>query len=279
MYLDRIVETKKAEVARLAESFSITEAERRIAAMEPTRGFHSALTAGRKRDMGLIAEVKKASPSKGLIRPDFHPVQLAAAYEATGTDCISVLTDETYFQGSGAYLSAIREAVGVPLLRKDFVIDERQIYEARLLGADAVLLIAAILSDAQLRDYLALATALGLDALIEVHDRAELERVLALPAAKLIGINNRNLRTFEVSLETTAALAELVPSNATLISESGIQTREDIERLQRTGAQGVLIGETFMRRENVGDAVHDLMGPLRAAEATEFDAEGTTSHG
>lgn len=279
MYLDRIVETKKAEVARLAESFSITEAERRIAAMEPTRGFHSALTAGRKRDMGLIAEVKKASPSKGLIRPDFHPVQLAAAYEAAGTDCISVLTDETYFQGSGAYLSAIREAVGVPLLRKDFVIDERQIYEARLLGADAVLLIAAILSDAQLRDYLALATALGLDALIEVHDRAELERVLALPAAKLIGINNRNLRTFEVSLETTAALAELVPSNATLISESGIQTREDIERLQRTGAQGVLIGETFMRRENVGDAVHDLMGPLRAAEATEFDAEGTTSHG
>ncbi|MDU2239595.1 MAG: indole-3-glycerol phosphate synthase TrpC [Paenibacillus sp.] len=279
MYLDRIVETKKAEVARLAESFSITEAERRIAAMEPTRGFHSALTAGRKRDMGLIAEVKKASPSKGLIRPDFHPVQLAAAYEAAGTDCISVLTDETYFQGSGAYLSAIREAVGVPLLRKDFVIDERQIYEARLLGADAVLLIAAILSDAQLRDYLALATALGLDALIEVHDRAELERVLALPAAKLIGINNRNLRTFEVSLETTAALAELVPSNATLISESGIQTREDIERLQRTGAQGVLIGETFMRRENVGDEVHDLMGPLRAAEATEFDAEGTTSHG
>lgn len=279
MYLDRIVETKKGEVARLAESFSITEAERRIAAMEATRGFHSALTAGRKRDMGLIAEVKKASPSKGLIRPDFHPVQLAAAYEAAGTDCISVLTDETYFQGSGAYLSAIREEVSVPLLRKDFVIDERQIYEARLLGADAVLLIAAILSDAQLRDYLAISTALGLDALIEVHDRAELDRVLALPAAKLIGINNRNLRTFEVSLETTAVLAELVPSYATLISESGIQTREDIELLKRTGAQGVLIGETFMRRENVGDAVHDLMGPLREAEATKFDAEGTTFHG
>lgn len=276
MYLDRIVETKKTEVARLAETFSITEAERHIAAMAPTRGFHSALTTGRKRDMGLIAEVKKASPSKGLIRPDFHPVQLAAAYEAAGTDCISVLTDETYFQGSGAYLSAIREAVNVPLLRKDFVIDVRQIYEARLLGADAVLLIAAILSDVQLREYLALATALGLDALIEVHDREELDRVLALPAAKLIGINNRNLRTFEVSLETTAALAALVPPHATLISESGIQTREDVEFLQRNDAKGVLIGETFMRRANVGDAVHDLMGPILQAAEPNNNAKGTT---
>lgn len=279
MYLERIVETKKTEVARLVETFSIAEAERRIAEMAPTRGFHSALTAGRKRDMGLIAEVKKASPSKGLIRPDFHPVQLAAAYEAAGTDCISVLTDETYFQGSGAYLSAIREAVNVPLLRKDFVIDGRQIYEARLLGADAVLLIAAILSDAQLRDYLALATALGLDALIEVHDREELDRVLALPAAKLIGINNRNLRTFEVSLETTAALAERVPPHATLISESGIQTREDVEFLQRNGAQGVLIGETFMRRDIVGEAVHDLMEPAQRAGELDNYAEGTTYHG
>ncbi|MBW4838910.1 MAG: indole-3-glycerol phosphate synthase TrpC [Paenibacillaceae bacterium] len=279
MYLERIVETKKAEVARLAETFSIAEAERRIAEMTPTRGFHSALTAGRKRDMGLIAEVKKASPSKGLIRPDFHPVQLAAAYKAAGTDCISVLTDETYFQGSRAYLSAIREAVNVPLLRKDFVIDERQIYEARLLGADAVLLIAAILSDAQLRDYLALATALGLDVLIEVHDREELDRVLALPAAKLIGINNRNLRNFEVSLETTTALAALVPQHATLISESGIQTREDVEFLQKNGAQGVLIGETFMRRDNVGDAVHDLMGPVFQAAEPDKNAEGTTYHG
>ncbi|WP_068785266.1 indole-3-glycerol phosphate synthase TrpC [Paenibacillus phocaensis] len=279
MYLERIVETKKTEVARLAEGFSLTEAERRIAVMEATRGFHAALTTGRKRNMGLIAEVKKASPSKGLIRPDFHPVQLAAAYEAAGTDCISVLTDETYFQGSGAYLSAIREAVSVPLLRKDFVIDERQIYEARLLGADAVLLIAAILSDAQLRDYLALATALGLDALIEVHDREELERVLTLPAAKLIGINNRNLRTFEVSLETTAALAELVPSDATLISESGIRTQEDVEYLRRTGARGVLIGETFMRRENVEEAVHDLMGPLLPAGASSYSAEGAGQHG
>lgn len=283
MYLERIVETKKGEVEKLAAAFSLAEAERRIAELAPTRGFHRALTAGRKRDMGLIAEVKKASPSKGLIRPDFHPVELAASYEAAGADCISVLTDEVYFQGSGAFLTAIREAVGVPLLRKDFVIDERQIYEARLLGADAVLLIAAILSDAQLRDYLAAAAALGLDALVEVHDREELERVLALGTAELIGINNRNLRTFEVSLETTAALAELVPPNATLISESGIRTREDISYLAGNGAQGVLIGETFMRRERVGEAVHELMGPLRTAdtktEMADKMPEGTSFHG
>lgn len=278
MYLERIVETKKSEVEQLAAVFSLADAERRIAEMAPARGFHRALASGRKREMGLIAEVKKASPSKGLIRPDFHPVELAKSYEAAGTDCISVLTDETYFQGSGAYLSAIREAVKVPLLRKDFVIDERQIYEARLLGADAVLLIAAILSDAQLRDYLKTAAALGLDALVEVHDREEMERVLALGTAGLIGINNRNLRTFEVSLETTAALAELVPPEVTLISESGIRTREDIAYLAANGAKGVLIGETFMRQADVGQAVHELMGLLPQAAAPGGTAERRVAH-
>ncbi|MEF2964346.1 indole-3-glycerol phosphate synthase TrpC [Paenibacillus sp. M1] len=261
MYLDRIVETKRREVEDLAARFSLKEAERGISAMEPTRGFHRALTSGRKRELGLIAEVKKASPSKGLIRPDFHPVEIAQSYVDAGTDCISVLTDETYFQGSAAYLRAIRAAVNVPLLRKDFIIDERQIYEARLMGADAVLLIAAILSDDQLRDYLRTATALGLDALLEVHDREELERTLALGDAKLIGINNRNLRTFETSLTTTSALAELVPSDVTLISESGIRTRADIEFLLGAGAKGVLIGETFMRKERVEEGVYELMGP------------------
>lgn len=262
MYLERIVETKKQEVQRLAETFSQVEAEQRIAKLDPTRGFHLALTEGRKRDMGLIAEVKKASPSKGLIRPDFHPVALAKSYEAAGADCISVLTDETYFQGSGAYLEAIRGAVSIPLLRKDFIIDERQIYEARLLGADAVLLIVAILTDSQLRDYLALSQALGLDVLVEVHDHLELERALTLGTAKLIGINNRNLRSFEVSLDTTANLAKQVPSDVTLISESGIASRKDIEYLSDKGAKGVLIGETFMRREHVEEAVQELMGPL-----------------
>ncbi|MDQ0088108.1 indole-3-glycerol phosphate synthase [Paenibacillus anaericanus] len=278
MYLDRIVETKKQEVELLANAFSLTEVEQRISQLPPTHGFHRALTVGRKRELGLIAEVKKASPSKGLIRPDFDPVKLALAYEAAGTDCISVLTDEVYFQGSGAYLTAIREAVSVPLLRKDFIIDERQIYEARLLGGDAILLIAAILSDTQLRDYMQLAASLGLDSLLEVHDRVELERVLSLGTAKLIGINNRNLRTFETSLGTTAALVELVPAGVTLISESGIVTREDVEYLAANGAQGVLIGETFMRNEQVDQAVYELMGPPRVNKFTDAVEEGNLSH-
>lgn len=276
MYLDRIVETKKHEVERLASGFSLAEAERAIADMEPTRGFHRALTQGRKRELGLIAEVKKASPSKGLIRPDFHPVSIAKSYVEAGADCISVLTDEQYFQGSAAYLTAIRAAVDVPLLRKDFIIDERQIYEARLMGADAVLLIAAILSDAQLREYLRTASVLGLDALLEVHDREELERALSLGTAKLIGINNRNLRTFETTLETTARLSELVPDDVTLISESGIRTKEDIDYLIQAKAKGVLIGETFMRKERVEEGVFELMGPVLHG-STAAKPEGSIS--
>ncbi len=268
MYLDQIVETKKQEVEHLASSFNLGEAERKISAMEPTRGFYRALTEGRKRELGLIAEVKKASPSKGLIRPDFHPVRIAESYAEAGTDCISVLTDELYFQGSAAYLSAIREAVDVPLLRKDFIIDERQVYEARLMGADAVLLIAAILSNSQLKSYIQTAASLGLDVLLEVHDRGELERALGLGTAKLIGINNRNLRTFETSLETTASLAELVPPEVTLISESGIRSREDIEFLMRAKAQGVLIGETLMRKERVEEGIYELMGPILSGSVT-----------
>ncbi|RCX23266.1 indole-3-glycerol phosphate synthase [Fontibacillus phaseoli] len=279
MYLDKIVETKKQEVARLAQSFSLADAEREILAMAPTRGFHQALTVRRKRELGLIAEVKKASPSKGLIRRDFHPVRIAEKYAEAGTDCISVLTDEHYFQGSAAYLTAISAAVNVPLLRKDFIIDERQIYEARLIGADAVLLIAAILSDAQLRDYLDVATEIGLDVLLEVHDREELERALALGDAKLIGINNRNLRTFETSLETTALLAELVPPDITLISESGIQTREDIDYLLASKARGVLIGETFMRNEHVDEGIHELMGSVNRGFLKSNPEGSLSNHG
>lgn len=275
MYLDRIVETKKTEVEILAASFSLQETERIISNMAPTRGFYRALTSGRRREQGLIAEVKKASPSKGLIRPDFHPVELAKCYEEAGADCISVLTDVQYFQGSGAYLTAISEAVKVPLLRKDFIIDDRQIYEARVLGADAVLLIAAILSDQQMKDYMQVAGSLGLDCLVEVHDREELERVLSLGTAKLIGINNRNLRTFDVSLETTARLAELVPQDVILISESGIRTKEDIGYLADNGASGFLIGETFMREENVEKAVNDLLGPVKNSASADREREGS----
>lgn len=262
MYLDKIVATKKQEVERLAAAFSLEDAEKKISELPRARGFHQALTTGRKRELGLIAEVKKASPSKGLIRPDFQPVELARSYEQAGTDCISVLTDESYFQGSNDYLTAIRQAVRVPLLRKDFIIDERQIYEARLIGADAVLLIAAILDDDMLQRFFKTAEAIGLDVLLEVHDEPELERALRLGSAKLIGINNRNLKTFETRLETTARLAGLVPPEVTLISESGIRSKEDIAYLTSVGAGGVLIGETFMGREHVDEAVIDLLGPL-----------------
>ncbi|CAM2799725.1 indole-3-glycerol phosphate synthase TrpC [Paenibacillus sediminis] len=262
MYLDRIVVTKKQEAEHLAAHFSLDRAEKTIAEMAPTLGFEAALASGRKRKMGLIAEVKKASPSKGLIRPDFNPVAIAKAYEAAGTDCISVLTDSTYFQGSGQYLQEIRNTVGVPLLRKDFIIDERQIYEARLLGADAILLIASILDAREIKQFLHTAKSLGLDALVEVHNREELEKVLDLGIATLIGVNNRDLHTFETRLETTEILADLVPKEITLISESGISGPQDIAYLQSIGAHGVLVGEYFMRKPVVEDAVIDLMGPI-----------------
>lgn len=264
MFLDRIVETKKKEVEVLKETFVLSEAEARIAAMPACLGFEKALTQGhRNRPMGLIAEVKKASPSKGLIREDFDPVVLASAYRDAGADCISVLTDTDYFQGSNAYLQAVRQAVQVPLLRKDFTIDYRQIYEARLIGADAILLIAAILTTDQMRDFLRLSRDLGLDALVEVHDREELERVLELDAT-LIGINNRNLRTFVTDIRTTEELIAHIPSGKHIVSESGISKPEEIDYLLGIGSEAVLVGETFMRKPDVRAAVGELMGPLRA---------------
>ncbi|WP_018755326.1 indole-3-glycerol phosphate synthase TrpC [Paenibacillus terrigena] len=263
MFLDRIVATKKLEVEQLAESFQLSIAERQIAAMPACLGFEKALSTGRHRAMGLIAEVKKASPSKGLIRPDFHPVALAKGYEEAGTDCISVLTDTPYFQGSNAYLSAVREAVNVPILRKDFIIDERQIYEARLIGADAVLLIAAILTKQQINSYLATAKSIGLDVLVEVHDRAELETVLDLGTATLIGVNNRNLHTFATNIRTTEELIGLMPQGITNVSESGISSSADMTYLQSIGAHAVLIGEHFMRQKSVEQAIVDLMGEVQ----------------
>lgn len=259
MFLDRIVATKRMEVERLKESFSLAEAERAIAGMPPCLGFERKLASGRRRPMGLIAEVKKASPSKGLIRADFDPVAIARSYEAAGADCISVLTDVEYFQGANDYLSAVRRTVGVPILRKDFTIDARQIYEARLIGADAILLIAAILTAAEMRDFLRTARELGLDALVEVHDREELERVLELDAA-LIGINNRNLRTFVTDLKTTEELIRHIPAGKTIVSESGISSPDEIAYLGSIGAHAVLVGETFMRKPVIEDAVNELMG-------------------
>jgi Indole-3-glycerol phosphate synthase len=263
MFLDRIVQTKQAEVKELAESFRLADAERRIGELPPCRGFHRALQpGGRKRGLGLIAEVKKASPSKGLIRADFNPAVLASEYESAGADCISVLTDRDYFQGYNEYLTEVKQTVRVPLLRKDFIIDYRQIYEARLIGADAVLLIAAILTDDQLKEFHDLAESLGMDSLVEVHDAAELDRVLTQGKASLIGINNRNLRTFETDLETTKHLTGMMPKGVTVISESGIAVRDDVAFLQAAGADGLLIGESFMRKPDVRSAVNELMGPV-----------------
>jgi indole-3-glycerol phosphate synthase len=265
MFLDRIVATKKTEVEALKEAFSLSRAEAQISAMVACAGFERALTERRNRPMGLIAEVKKASPSKGLIRSDFHPVELARAYRDAGADCISVLTDKEYFQGSNDYLRAVREAVDVPLLRKDFTIDYRQVYEARLIGADAVLLIAAVLKQTELKELLGISRDIGLDVLVEVHDRRELERALELDVS-LIGINNRNLHTFVTDISTTEELMDTIPSGITVVSESGIGKPEEIGYLQSIGAKAVLIGEHFMRQPHVGKAIHDLMGPLPAAK-------------
>ncbi|WP_424766060.1 indole-3-glycerol phosphate synthase TrpC [Paenibacillus sp. sgz302251] len=263
MFLDKIVATKRVEVEELAAHFNHAEAEKKIAELESCRGFERALSSAvRHRSMGLIAEVKKASPSKGLIRPDFEPTRLAAAYEAAGADCISVLTDRDYFQGSNAFLSAVHDTVKVPLLRKDFTIDYRQIYEARLIGADAILLIAAILTQAQLGEFHDIAKSIGMDVLVEVHNREELEGVLELGKATLIGINNRDLKSFVTDLKTTEALISLMPKDVTIISESGIAGKPDMDYLQSIGAHGVLIGEHFMRRDDVSGAVNDLMGAV-----------------
>ncbi|UJF36178.1 indole-3-glycerol phosphate synthase TrpC [Paenibacillus hexagrammi] len=259
MFLDKIVATKQAEVEAMKMTFSISHAEKEIASLPPCLGFEKALTERRNRSMGLIAEVKKASPSKGLIRSDFEPVALAQAYERAGADCISVLTDVDYFQGSNDYLSAVRKAVNVPLLRKDFTIDVKQIYEARMIGADAILLIAAILTTSKMKEFLALASDLGLDALVEVHNREELERALELDT-QLIGINNRNLKTFVTDLHTTEELISMIPKGKTVVSESGISSKADMTYLEQIGSHAVLIGEHFMRQPVVEQAVYDLMG-------------------
>lgn len=260
--LDTIVEQKKREISRLpstpVSSGQLREAVRRRGG---SRDFFAALKKPRRGEVALIAEVKKASPSAGVIAPNFDPVRIAKEYEAAGATCLSVLTDEKFFQGSLEYLRAIRQAVGLPLLRKDFVIDARQIYEAVEWGADAVLLIAAILSDAQLREFQSLAREAGLAALVEVHDLEELERALAI-GAPLIGVNNRNLKNFQVDLGTTELVsARLQRAPATLlVAESGIHTRADVERVTQAGASAILVGESLMRSGNIANQVEVLLG-------------------
>jgi len=270
--LDTIVEEKRSEVARLPQRIVSTgDLKAALKAREDFRDFAGALRNPKHGPVALIAEVKKASPSAGLIRADFDPVRVAREYEAAGASCLSVLTDEKFFQGSLEYLRLIREAVKLPLLRKDFIIDERQILESVVWGADAILLIVAILSDAHLEQFHALATGAGLAALVEVHDDAELDRALAA-GAQLIGVNNRDLKTFKVDLATTERLAARLristpsshhaPRNTSplLVAESGIHTRADVERLAKCGAQAILVGESLMKHADIGAKVRELLG-------------------
>jgi indole-3-glycerol phosphate synthase len=254
--LGKIVANKRREIelsrARVPES----ELKRRLRDAPPLRNFRAALAAGS--GVRLIAEVKKASPSAGVLRPDFDPLAIAQAYVAGGAAALSVLTDEPFFQGRLAYLEAIRAAVAVPLLRKDFLVDPYQLLEARVAGADAVLLIAEILDDAALAGLLREAAALGLDSLVELYDPANLPRVLAA-GATIVGVNNRDLRTFVTRLEHTLELAPNLPAGCLLVSESGIRSRADILRLQAAGVHAVLIGETFMRAPNIGAKMRELM--------------------
>ena len=259
--LQRILARKHEEIAARSAQLPRALLETRIAQAPPLRGFADAIAT--KIGAGLpavIAEVKKASPSKGVIRPDFDPAAIARSYEAGGAACLSVLTDVDFFQGDDAYLQQARAACSLPVLRKDFVIDPYQVLEARTLGADCILLIVAALDDRRMAELAMLAADLGMDVLVEVHDIDELERALQVPA-RLLGINNRNLRTFEVSLDTTLALRDAVPRDRILVTESGISAPADVQRMREAGVDAFLVGETFMRDPDPGAALQRLFFP------------------
>ena len=267
MFLNEIIELKKKRLEIATASRDFEELQRSAIAQRQAGENHRLRGQLQKNQINIIAEIKRASPSKGALRPGLDPAELARGYERGGAAALSVLTEEEFFKGSLEDLSAARGAVSLPILRKDFVIDEWQIYESALAGADAILLIVAALDDAALRSFRELAEEeLGLDALVEVHTAGELSRAEAA-GAKLIGVNNRNLRTFEVSLETSADLAARARGGALLVSESGLRDRRDLLRLRRGGFDGFLIGETFMRAADPGAALRALVG--------REDAEGT----
>ncbi|MCB1865640.1 MAG: indole-3-glycerol phosphate synthase TrpC [Chromatiales bacterium] len=257
--LKRILRRKLEEIAERSAQVSLQALMERIDTV-PARGFVEAIRA-RVASGGpaVIAEIKKASPSKGVLRADFHPAEIARDYAAHGATCLSVLTDADFFQGSEDYLRRARAACGLPVIRKDFIIDPYQVYESRAIGADCILLIVAALGDVQLRELARMAADLGLDVLVEVHDVEELERALALDVA-LIGINNRDLRTFDVRLETTLAMLERMPADRIVVTESGIHAREDVARMRAAGVQAFLVGEAFMRAASPGAELERLFG-------------------
>lgn len=256
--LDEIIATKRVEIAAAKLRYSAADLESRLPDAPPARDFVAALNSASPR-MGLIAEIKKASPSAGLIRPDFDAVAIARTYERHGANCLSVLTDEQYFQGHLDYVTAVRAAVQIPVIRKDFIIDPYQVLEARVAGADCILLIAECLDNCQLRDLYFYAADLGLDALIEIHDAENLDRVLKMDVP-LIGINNRDLKAMRTDLTHTIRLASQIPEDCILVSESGIKSHADVVRLQQAGARAILVGESLMKQQDIGQAVDSLLG-------------------
>jgi len=258
--LNRILARKAEEVAERRRRVPPAQLAAQAAVAPPVRGFvetiEQKIAAGRA---AVIAEIKKASPSKGLLRADFRPAEIARSYEQGGAACLSVLTDIDFFQGADEYLQQARAACALPVLRKDFMIDPYQVHEARALGADCILLIVAALDDARMGELAGLAQHLGMDVLVEVHDAAELERALKLNTA-LIGINNRNLRTFETRLETTLDLLAHIPSDRLVVTESGIHTPEDVQRMRDAGVHTFLVGEAFMRADDPGARLSELFG-------------------
>ncbi len=256
--LKKILETKVDEVARRKAKNPLSMLQEIAGGVEAPRGFYRALHGkAASRQPAIIAEVKKASPSKGVIREDFRPLDIALDYAMNGATCLSVLTDKDYFQGSEVYLQMIHDRCPLPVLRKDFMIDPYQVHEARALGADCILLIAAALSDGQMQELSETANQLGMDILVEVHDAEEMERALRLDS-KLVGVNNRNLRTFDTSLQTTLDLLAMVPDDRLLVTESGIHTPDDVKLMMDNGIYTFLVGEAFMRAEHPGRKMREL---------------------
>ncbi len=265
--LQEIVQTKRKEVAQARAAVPLEALKAQSADMPRCRNFYAALIAKPRRAANLIAEVKKASPSAGVIRPDFDPVAIARTYAAGGATALSVLTDEHYFQGHLSYVQLVKDAVELPILRKDFLVDAYQVYQSRVAGADAILLIAACLKPAELMDLIILGSSLGLSCLVEVHDADELMQVRSLVGFPrggyvLLGINNRDLRTFQTDLATTLRLADMVDDRRVLVSESGIHTGQDVQRLRRSGVQSILVGESLMRSDDITAQMTELLGPL-----------------
>lgn len=255
--LTRIIDHKRGEIAEARRRCPVEELQQQLLSAPPVRDFVGALAA--QTDVALIAEVKKASPSAGIIRADFDPVAIAQIYERHGAACLSVLTDEQFFQGHLDYLRSIRAVVQIPVLRKDFIIDRYQVLEARAAGADCILLIAECLDDCHLRDLYFYASELGMDSLIEIYDPENLDRVLKLDPP-LVGVNNRDLRSFVTDLDHTLRLAPRLAPSTLLVSESGIKSRSDVDRLKAGGAHAMLVGETLMRSPDIGQAVDELLG-------------------